>query len=263
VILPLPSIWLFWACCLTALASHPILDVFTSYGTQLLAPLTDHRFAIDALPIVDIIFTPILILTLIGCWIARRRAPARPWAPVIVAWIGFALACAYALTGLTLGYLAKEEPPKCYNHCARHAYPMVPTIFVWRVTIEEEDAWDVARRNFLFGQHLQAADFHRLAQANNECVTKARELPEVKTFTWFAGGQVCATYRQEDGRHVVEFQDMRYSLRPEDTTGMWSVQVVFPADPAKPPTVSMDHFARGIQNPWEFAKQMWNDLWRP
>lgn len=31
-----------------ALVSHPLLDFCTSYGTQLLAPFSDRRFALDA-----------------------------------------------------------------------------------------------------------------------------------------------------------------------------------------------------------------------
>jgi len=41
--------WLFTA----ALFTHPLLDVFTSYGTQLLAPFSRQRFACDAVGIID------------------------------------------------------------------------------------------------------------------------------------------------------------------------------------------------------------------
>ncbi|MFV2089757.1 MAG: metal-dependent hydrolase, partial [Pseudomonadales bacterium] len=36
-----------------ALLSHPLLDWLTPYGTQLLLPLSNSRFAINAMPIID------------------------------------------------------------------------------------------------------------------------------------------------------------------------------------------------------------------
>ena len=61
------SFWLLYLCVSAALFSAPLLDLFTSYGTQLFSPISNKRFAIDALPIFDIIYTPILIVTLVFC----------------------------------------------------------------------------------------------------------------------------------------------------------------------------------------------------
>ena len=47
---------LLYACVFIAALTHPLLDFCTSYGTQLFAPLTNTRYAWDALPIVDIIY---------------------------------------------------------------------------------------------------------------------------------------------------------------------------------------------------------------
>jgi inner membrane protein len=53
-----------------ALWSHPLLDWLTSYGTQLLRPFSDARFAVDAMPIIDPLYTGLLLL---GLLIAGRR----------------------------------------------------------------------------------------------------------------------------------------------------------------------------------------------
>ena len=50
----------FWA-----LITHPLLDVFTTYGTQLLYPLSKTRFATDAIAIIDLFFTIPLIVALV------------------------------------------------------------------------------------------------------------------------------------------------------------------------------------------------------
>ncbi len=61
-----------------ALLSHPLLDVLTPYGTQLLLPFTNARFAVNAMPIIDPIYTGLLGLGLLLAWLPalRNRASA-------------------------------------------------------------------------------------------------------------------------------------------------------------------------------------------
>ena len=48
-----------------ALVTHPLLDNFTIYGTQLLWPLTEHPFGIGSMFIVDPIYTLPLLMGVI------------------------------------------------------------------------------------------------------------------------------------------------------------------------------------------------------
>jgi inner membrane protein len=52
-----------------ALLSHPLLDLLTPYGTQLMLPFSDARFAINAMPIIDPVYT---LMLCIGLWLAAR-----------------------------------------------------------------------------------------------------------------------------------------------------------------------------------------------
>ncbi|KXK39664.1 MAG: metal-dependent hydrolase [Saprospiraceae bacterium] len=58
-------IWMF----ALALVTHPILDSFTTYGTQILLPFTDMRVAFNNIAVVDFFYT---IPFLICVWIASR-----------------------------------------------------------------------------------------------------------------------------------------------------------------------------------------------
>ena len=52
----------YWIIALSlAIFSHPLLDLLTTYGTQLLLPFSDARFAINAMPIIDPLYTALLI----------------------------------------------------------------------------------------------------------------------------------------------------------------------------------------------------------
>lgn len=79
-----------------ALLSHPILNVFTSYGTQLLWPLTSARFAVDAVAIIDPVYSllPLTIALIVG---ARWPQAAKRAALSVFAFMTLYLAFAWQL----------------------------------------------------------------------------------------------------------------------------------------------------------------------
>src|SRR5690606_15399568 len=62
--------WLGSLACVT----HPVIDLFTSYGTQLLAPFSDVRFAIGAMPIIDPLYSLPLLLAFLFALFTRSKA---------------------------------------------------------------------------------------------------------------------------------------------------------------------------------------------
>jgi inner membrane protein len=81
------SLWQRWWLALwLALVTHPLLDAFTVYGTQLALPFTDHPFAVGSVFIIDPLYTLPLLL---GVGIALARDNLRANA------VGLALSCAY------------------------------------------------------------------------------------------------------------------------------------------------------------------------
>lgn len=233
--------WLLYLGVLLPMCTHPLLDAMTSYGTQLLAPLTNHRFAIDAVPIVDIIYTPILILTLLGCYLARKRRPDGPRAGLRIGWIGFAISVAYLAAGvgfnqLVISRMRHVAGETCSTRggspgpAEYRAYPQLGTIFVWRGTRHCPDSWTTYRLNILYGADPATGESNTVQVVEDDWIRRARQLPPVRTFEWFALGQTRATSRREDGRHVVEFMDMRYGLSPASPVSIWSLRAVF--DPA-------------------------------
>ncbi len=72
-----------------ALWTHPMLDFFTIYGTQLLWPFTDHPFALGSVFIVDPVYSVPLFVA-VGVAFFRRRAWPVPaalvWSTLYLAW---------------------------------------------------------------------------------------------------------------------------------------------------------------------------------
>ncbi len=106
--------WLLWkrkggrlrdwvGLCVVALFTHPLLDVFTTYGTQLLWPFSRQRFAFDAVAIVDPVYSLALAVALVlGLRWGVRTTLARR-----AAWTALALSSAYV--GLGLAVNARAE----------------------------------------------------------------------------------------------------------------------------------------------------------
>lgn len=59
----------------------------------------------------------------------------------------------------------------------------------------------------------QTTKFQFFSTDENSYVARARELPGVRTYLWFARFPV-ARYRQESDRHIVEYSDVRFQMPP-------------------------------------------------
>jgi inner membrane protein len=79
---------------LIVLASHLLLDLATSYGTQILSPFSRHRFTLDWMFIIDPYFTALLLAGAIS-GLAFHRCGPRVGAWCLAAAMGYMLVCAF------------------------------------------------------------------------------------------------------------------------------------------------------------------------
>ena len=252
--------WLL-ALCLLALYSHLLLDSFTSYGTELLSPLTRRRFAVNALPIVDVFFMAILVLTLTACILIRRKAA--PWArkaTLVAAWSGLGLSLLYMATGAMIGERLAAQAKAALAAGDAAAYPQIPSILVWRVTARTDHFWYAARQNVLFSPPLTPDRFHRAANEDRDAaVTAARELAEVREFYWFADGQVRPSVTRTGLTKTVTFDDMRYGYRADSLKSMWSFQVTL--DAACRVLAARQEHRLHDEDRGKMAGRVWQEMW--
>lgn len=264
--------WLLYLCVLAALFSAPLLDLFTSYGTKLFSPISNKRFAIDALPIVDIIYTPILIVTLVFCGVLRKLKSNARRITIVAGWVGFGLSVVYIMAGVGIRQMVLQETQKHFEDSNRYsptqinqaeyrAYPQIPTIFVWRVTRHNQHSWTVGKVNVLFGLDLAKRTWNKVETVENEWTKKANRLEDIKLFNWFTRWQMRASYVHQEGQHIVDFHDMRYGIRPEAVESLWSMQVRFADNGELVDIEHIRHFHKGGFK--ELAGRVWADLWSP
>lgn len=69
---------------------HILGDLITSFGTMILAPLSDRRFALGTTFIIDLILSGIIVLALLASLLWRQsRAPALAGLAILVGYVGY------------------------------------------------------------------------------------------------------------------------------------------------------------------------------
>ncbi|MBI5723492.1 MAG: metal-dependent hydrolase [Planctomycetes bacterium] len=258
-------LWLF--CCVwLAVLVHPLLDLTTSYGTQILAPLTDRRFALDCMPIVDIFYTPTLILTLLACWIVRlaKHGVARR-TTLIIGWAGFLLSCMYIAAGRVIHDRVVDSVIPLAGQekvVTADAYPAIGSIFLWRAVVQTDSRWIVVRRHLFSDRPIDQEAETITPKANNEWIDRAWRLPEVKTYVWFTGDRLRPHYHKSNAGCVVEFHDMRYGFPLQSAESYWPLNVVFDADGNFVSASRAERFRAGSPR-FAVAGEAWQDLWNP
>jgi inner membrane protein len=136
--------WALWF----ALVTHPLLDNFTIYGTQLLQPFSDYPYAVGSMFIVDPVYTLPLLLGLMAALSMRPFAGLR--------WNALAL-------GFSSLYLVWSIAAQAYVQAVVHAqlaadgradaeFFVTPTPFntiAWRVVVKRKGGYSEGFYSFL------------------------------------------------------------------------------------------------------------------
>ena len=201
-----PRRW-FWAIQL-ALLTHPLLDAFTVYGTQLLWPLPAPPVMWSSLFIIDPLYT---VWLLAGC-VAAFAWTARPVAQrALVA--GLVLSTAYVGWSLAAKSMVEREADRALAalglaDAPRLSVPAPFNTLLWRVVAMTPDGYVEGFRSVVADEgpmrfQEYPSDVAALADASH--------LPVVARLGWFTHGFLGA--RQEEGELVLT--DLRMGQEPE------------------------------------------------
>ncbi|HEY0333790.1 MAG TPA: metal-dependent hydrolase [Stenotrophomonas sp.] len=201
-----PQRW-FWAMQL-ALITHPLLDAFTVYGTQLWWPLRPHPTMWSSVFIIDPLYTVWLALACAIAWFV----PTRPLASRALA-AGLALSTAYLGWSLWAKHLVDREADRALAAMGLQSAPRfsVPTPFntlLWRVVAMTPSGYVIGERSLVADRgRMHFAGYPSQVQA----LAQTSGMPAVQQLTWFNRGFMRAQVL--DGELVLS--DLRMGIEPE------------------------------------------------
>ncbi len=212
-------IWLYFL----SIFTHPLLDSFTPYGTQLFLPFSDYRVAFNNISVVDPLYTlPFLVCLIIAMFYNRKKARRKWWTHA-----GILVSSAYMLftigNKLHVDSIFKESFDKAEVSYSRFStQPTILNNVLWYGIAETENDYKVG--------------FYSLLDSKAEVdtilsISKNRELldvnhSDIKTLTWFSNGYY--NLIPMDSSKNVQYLDLRYPLlNPNDAgTSMFRFELM-------------------------------------
>jgi inner membrane protein len=241
---------------LVALVTHPLLDIFTSYGTQLLSPLSNRRFGLDAVAIVDPAYSLLLAAALVfGLRWGTEMAASR-----VVALGALVLTTTYLFLGLAVNHRAKavaraQLEAEGVRDARLDAYPTLFQLPYRRLVARRADEVRVGGLSILAPRPIR---WERFREARGPLVDAARGTFEARVLEWFASGQTAATVVEDPPSGVaVEIDDLRYGFPGDPRHGLWAVRVRF--DAAGRPVGAGERIERPLP---ASAGQLLGQMWR-
>jgi len=202
-----------------ALLLHIALDVITTYGTMIFAPVSDRRVSVDLVFIIDPLFTACLLVPLLAGFIWPRQARRLSMISFVCALAYLLLACSNQQQGIAL---ARQAYPDAR---AYHALPMAFSPFNWQLIAEYPDHYTRTAVNLkpdfaglrplfddAFATTLLSTSISTPNQLNWQVlpamhtVKDVEQLPGAAFYAWFARFPVLL--RQTDD--TIDFGDLAF-----------------------------------------------------
>jgi len=225
------SVFLF---ALLGYGTHGLLDACTTYGTQLLWPLTTARFAWHNVSVIDPLFTLPLVICVI---VASVKHQPR------IALAGFAWALLYLSFGLAQHQRALSAAEtivasRGHEPVRLEVKPGFANLLLWKMIYEVDGRYFVdAVRVGLNTTYYTGASVAKLdIQADFPALDPtSQQAQDIERFRWFSDDWLAL-----DARDTSVVVDMRYSQLPNAIKGLWGIRIA----PEKTPETHIEWVAQ-------------------
>lgn len=189
----------FWG-----LITHPILDSFTSYGTQFFWPFSDYRVAFSTIFVIDPLYTVPFLMTVIALMFYHRNAPQRK----VLNYLGITVSTLYMMFTITnkmyVQHTFQKELQKqnlSYNRIMTSPAPL--NNFLWRGVAKSSDGY---REGYLslFDEEKNIHFDH--TPANNHLLESLQGYSQIRKLKWITNNFYSIS--QKNG--FLYLNDMRY-----------------------------------------------------
>lgn len=235
--------------CFAGYATHALLDACTTYGTQLLWPFSDMRVAWNNVSVVDPIFTlPLLVIIYFATFKGSTR----------LAYLGAVYALSYLALGVVQGQRAETIATELalsrgHEPINLGVKPSMANIIVWKSVYEHEGQYYVDAVRALGNTKIYSGTSTPKLDIEEHFPWLSKDTQQAKDierFRWFSNQHLGLD--PENKNRII---DIRYSLVPNQVTGMWGIVLDKNKD-------QLDHVEWTANRPkGQLARQKGAELW--
>lgn len=211
--------WLFFGAFLT----HVLLDVCTTYGTQIFQPFSDYRSALSSIAVVDPVYTvPFLGCLSMSAWM-KRGDRRRVWWN----WLGISVSSLYLLFTI----INKNNVERIWrdtltaHHTSWQRLFTSPTLFnniLWHMVAETDSLY--YKGDYALTDHEPVVKLRDTLVKNHDLLSPYAESRPIQILKWFSHGYYAVTALGERRWQVC---DLRYGggVRGEECVMAFIVEV--------------------------------------
>ena len=198
--------WLFFA----SIFTHPILDSFTAYGTQLFAPFSNYRVAFNNISVADPTYTLPFLIALIVVMCFKRTSTKRR----LFLQIGLGVSSLYMLLTLANkhhvnGVYKQSLADQKIEYLRFQTQPTILNNILWYGTAETTEAYYVGFYSILDAE-ATVSKWHKLPKNHDYIEGMPKDL---ETLAWFSSGFYNLNETADPDTFL--FKDLRYPLMDE------------------------------------------------
>jgi inner membrane protein len=168
-------------------STHVLIDCFTTYGTSVLWPFSDHRVGFNNLFIIDPLYTFPLLISLI--WLAFYRTKKNLAKRTRIGRYSLSISSAYVLFSLGMKFIASNAfdadlERRNITYERRFESPTAFNTLLWRSVVHRGDELWVGYRS-VFDPSSKPVRW-TVYPRQKHAVTPFEQEREIKTIQWFA-----------------------------------------------------------------------------
>ena len=197
----------FWA-----IFTHPILDCFTPYGTQLFAPFTNYRVAFNTISVADPLYTlPFLVCIIVLMFYNRTKTKRKSWLKA-----GIYLSSIYlvftVINKVYIDSVFEKSFKKAGINIERFsAQPTILNNILWYAVAETEKQYHLTFYSLLDDKSF--SDKFITVNKNHSIIDMSDS--NLQTLAWFSNQYFNISKKDKVGTY--KYVDLRYPmLNPDD-----------------------------------------------
>jgi len=199
--------WRWWLAIVLALVTHPLLDAFTVYGTQLFWPFGGQPVMISSVFIIDPLYTLWLLIACLVAWFCANQK----WGQRVLL-SGLLLSSAYLGWSLLAKYQVEQAAqqslrPLGLADAPRFSVPLPLSTLLWRVVVMTEDGYLIGDRSLLKDRGEMRFTHYPSATT---ALREAAAIPAVRELSWFNRGFM----RVRIDNNLLVLSDLRMGMEP-------------------------------------------------